>query len=271
MIRILLIILILFFYYNSSNATRIKNDSIIRVSGKIVTKNSIPIPLAHILVKGKRSGQICDSLGIFHLQVNKLDTLIISALGYKSRQWPIPFISDTALPQLYPIPLEKTAYLINEVNVFAFGTWEDFKADFLKLKIKNDYEINSQITKELAPFHTKPPNIVPPQYRALIEKPHFIRNIKVLPSYLFTKFSRSEKRKRKIAGLIRNNWKTKKYAKYYTSAIVVEHTGLKGQALEDFMAYCGPKLKITKISSRYDVEEQIVNMYKAYLSQNGKK
>ena len=271
MIRILLIILILLSYYNSSKATRIENDSIVRVSGQIVTQSSRPIPLAHILVKGKRSGQICDSLGIFHLQVAKLDTLIISALGFKTQEWAVPFISNTTLPLFYPIPLEKTAYLINEVNVFAFGTWEDFKADFLKLEIKNDYEINSQITKELAPFHTKPPNIVPPQYRTLIEKPNFIKHIKVLPSYLFTKFSRSEKRKRKIAGLIRNNWKTKKYAKYYTSDIVSAHTGLKGKALEDFMAYCGPKLKITKISSRYDVEEQIVNMYKAYLSQNGKK
>jgi hypothetical protein len=268
MIRILLIILILLFYCNSSKAARIENDSLVRVSGQIITKSSTPIPLAHILVKGKRGGQICDSLGIFHLQVKKLDTLIISALGFKSQEWVVPFISNTSLPLFYPIPLKKTAYLINEVNVFAFGTWEDFKADFLKLEIKNDYEINSQITKELAPFHTKPPNIIPPQYRTTIEDPGIWDAIGNPASFLFAKFNSKEKSKRKVSNMIRNEWRTKKYAKYYTSDIVSAHTGLKGEPLEDFMAYCGPKLIITKTSSRYDIAEQIVKNYKWYIKLN---
>tara|TARA_R110001583_G_scaffold73390_3_gene204325 strand:- start:31127 stop:31942 length:816 start_codon:yes stop_codon:yes gene_type:complete len=268
MIRILLILLILLFYYNSSKATRIENDSILRVSGQIVTKTSVPIPLAHILVKGKRSGQICDSLGIFHLQVERLDTLIISALGFKTKEWAVPFISDTTLPLFYRIPLEKTAYLINEVNVFAFGTWDDFKADFLKLKIKNDYEINSQITKELASFNTRPPNIIPPQYRATIEDPNIWDAIRAPGLFLFTKLNRKEKSKRKVSKMMRSEWKAKQYTRYYASHIVSAHTGLKGQALEDFMAYCGPKLEITKISSRYDIAEQIVMNYKWYIELN---
>jgi hypothetical protein len=268
MIRILLILLILLFYYNSSDASQIKNDSIVRVSGQIVTIDSTPIPMAHILVKGKRSGQICDSLGIFHLQVEKLDTLIISALGYKSQEWAVPFISDTTLPLFYPILLEKTAYLINEVNVFAFGTWDDFKADFLKLELKDDYVLNSQITKELAPFRTKKANIVPPQYRATIEDPNIWDAIRAPGLFLFTKLNRKEKSKRKVSKMMRSEWKAKQYTRYYTSDIVSSHTGLKGEALEDFMAYCGPKLEITKTSSRYDIAEQIVKNYKWYIELN---
>jgi hypothetical protein len=268
MIRILLIILILLFYCNSSKAARIENDSLVRVSGQIITKNSEPIPMAHILVKGKRSGQICDSLGIFHLQVKKLDTLIISALGFKSQEWAVPFICNTSLPLFYPIPLEKIVYLINEVNVFAFGTWDDFKADFLKLEIKDDYVINTQITKELAPFNTRPPNIIPPQYRATIEDPNIWDAIRAPGLFLFTKLNRKEKSKRKVSKMMRSEWKAKQYTRYYTSAIVSAHTGLKGQALEDFMAYCGPKLEITKISSRYDIAEQIVKNYKWYIKLN---
>ncbi len=268
MIRILLILLILLFFYNSSKATRIENDSIVRVSGQIVTKNSEPIPMAHILVKGKRSGQICDSLGIFHLEVERLDTLIISALGFKTKEWAIPFISDTSLPLFYPIPLEKTTYLINEVNVFAFGTWDEFKADFRKLKIKDDYALNSQITKELAPFRTKKPNIIPPQYRQKNEKFTIIHALFAPTDFLFAKLSRSEKRKKRVTKMIREEWRIKKLNQYYTSDIVSSHTGLKGQALEDFMAYCGPKLKITQISSRYDIAEQIVKNYKWYIELN---
>ena len=189
-------------------------------------------------------------------------------MGFKTQEWAVPFISDTTLLLFYPIALEKTAYLINEVNVFAFGTWDDFKADFLKLEIKDDYVINTQITKELAPFQTKKPNIVPPQYRALIEKPRFIKHFKILPVYLYTKLSKNEKRKRKVAKMIRNEWKLKKLSQYYTSEIVSAHTGLKGETLDDFMAYCGPKLEITKISSRYDIAEQIVKNYKWYVELN---
>ncbi|MCZ4696177.1 carboxypeptidase-like regulatory domain-containing protein [Ancylomarina euxinus] len=269
MLRILLILLILFFFFKSSSATSIENDSIISISGQIVTTTGISsIPLAHLIIKGKRSGQICDSLGIFHLQVKQSDTLIISALGFKTQEWAIPFIFDTTLPKFFQIPLENMAYLLNEVNVFAFGTWNEFKDDFIKLEIKNEYEINSQITKELAPYNTKPPNIIPPQYRTTLVDPGIGDAIGTPASYLFTKFSRKEKSKRKVSKMIRKEWRIKKYNEYYTSAIVAEHTGLKGEALEDFMTYCGPKLEITKISSRYDIAEQIVKNYKWYIELN---
>ncbi|MGZ2370520.1 carboxypeptidase-like regulatory domain-containing protein [Ancylomarina sp. YFZ004] len=266
MIRILLILLIIFLFYNSSNATPIANDSIISISGQIVTTTGIsPVPLAHLITKGKRSGQICDSLGIFHLQVKQSDTLIISALGFKTQEWAIPFIFDTTLPQFFSIPLEKMAYLLKEVDVFALGTWDEFKAAFLKLEIKNEYEINSQITKELAPYNTKPPNIIPPQYRATIEDPSIWDAIGTPASFLFAKFNRKEKSKRKVSKMIRNEWRIKKLSQNYSSEIVTANTGLKGDRLEDFMAYCGPKMKITEITSQYDILEQIVNNYKEYL------
>jgi len=266
MIRLLLILLILFFLYNSSSATKVENDSIISISGQIVTTTGIsPIPLAHLLIKGKRSGQICDSLGIFHLQLKQSDTLIVSALGFKTKEWPIPFIFDTTLPSFFQISLEKMAYLLKEVDIYALGTWEEFKADFVKLKIKDDYVINTQITKELAPFQTRKPNIVPPQYRQKNEKFTFIHALFAPTDFLFAKLSRSEKRKKKITKMIREEWRIKKLNQYYTSEIVAANTGLKGEALEEFMAYCGPKLEITEITSQYDILEQVVNNYKEYL------
>ena len=192
MIRILLLLLILFLFSKSSSATNVEKDSLISISGQVVTNTGIsPIPLSHLIIKGKRSGQICDSLGIFHLQVKQSDTLLISALGFKTQEWAVPFIFDTTLPLFFQIPLEKMAYLLKEVEVFALGTWDEFKDEFLKLEIKDDYVLNSQIKKELAPFRTKKPNIVPPQYRPIIETPRFIDHFRVLPSYLFSKFSKT--------------------------------------------------------------------------------
>ncbi|RZT96077.1 carboxypeptidase-like protein [Ancylomarina subtilis] len=268
MIRILLFVLILFLFCNSSSAATLTNDSIIRISGQIVTKSDLsPIPFSHLIIKGKRSGQICDSLGIFHLQVKQSDTLLVSALGYKTKEWAVPFIFGSSLSQFFQIPLDETAYLLNEVSVYALGTWDEFKADFRKLEIKNEYALNSQITKELAPFQTKKPNIVPPQYRPIIEDLSVWDAIGTPASFLFSKFSKKEKRKRKVAKMIRNKWQIKILNQYYTREIVAANTGLSGDELDNFMAYCGPKLNITQTTSQYDILEQIVNHYKTYTKQ----
>lgn len=267
---ILFLLLLIMSPYTFSNP--IENDSIISLSGQIVNaKNFNPIPLSHTIIKGKRSGKICDSLGIFHLQLNQSDTLQISALGYKTKEWTVPFIFDTSLTPFFQIPLEKIAYMLKEVDVFALGTWNEFKADFVKLKIKEDHVINAQIIKELAPFQTRKPNIVPPQYRPTIEDLHFTDIIRNPAIYLFTKFNRKEKSKRRVAKKIRKEWKIKKLDQFYNAEIVSANTGLKGDALEIFMAYCGPKIEITEITSQYDVLEQIVNNYKAYVSIHEKK
>jgi len=273
MVRILLISLFLFLFCTTSSfSNTVKNDSLISISGQIIkTTNLSPIPLAHLIVKGQRSGKICDSLGRFHLQLKQSDTIIISALGFQSEEWAVPFIFDNTLPSFFQIPLEKMAYLLQEVDVFALGTWDEFKADFVKLEIKDDYVINKQIIKELAPYQTKKMNIVPPQYRPKIEKFTFIHALIAPTDFIYSKLSKSEKRKKKITKMIRTEWKIKKLKQYYTSEIVSANTGLKDQELEEFMAYCGPKIEINENTSQYDVMEQIVNNYKEYLKLKNEK
>ncbi len=272
MIKKKFIIIVLFLTSLSLSAKNIDRDSTISISGQIVASKSFsPIPLSHIIIKGKRSGQICDNLGVFHIQIKQSDTLVISALGHKTLEWTIPYIFDTKFSSFFQISLEEMAYLLNEVDVFALGTWDDFKKNFRELELKDDFAINKQITAELAPFNTRPPNIIPPQYRTTIEDPGVWDAIGNPASFLFTKFNSKEKSKRKVSNMMRNEWRTKKYAKYYTSDIVSAHTGLKDEALEDFMAYCGPKLEITEITSQYDILEQIVKNHKVYLKQSKSK
>lgn len=266
--RTLIIIFILLLFISPFTfANPFENDSIISISGQIVnTKGLSPIPLAHIIIKRKRTGRICNNMGVFHLQIKQSDTLQISALGYKTKEWAIPFIFDSNQPPFFQILMEETSYLLGEVDIYAFGTWNEFKDDFVKLKIKEEYVINDQIMKELAPFNTGTPNIVPPQYRPIIEDIEFWDIIGTPASYLFSKFNKKEKKKRKIAKMIRNKWKTKKYEQFYNAEIVEANTGLEGDELLGFMAYCGSKIEITEITSQYDILEQIVNNYKTYTS-----
>jgi len=70
-----------------------QEDKNISISGQILqAKNMEVISRATISIKRTRMGTICDSLGVFHLQVQQADTLVISALGYQTKEWAVPFI-----------------------------------------------------------------------------------------------------------------------------------------------------------------------------------
>ena len=127
-------------HYSFSESSKI--DSIISISGQILQSESlIPIPLATIAIKRARKGIICDSLGIFHLQIKQYDTLRISALGYKPIDWEVPYVFNPDSPPFFQIKLEDISYLLNEVDIYALGTWDEFKEDFIKKDLPEDENI----------------------------------------------------------------------------------------------------------------------------------
>jgi hypothetical protein len=265
--RVFYISLILFLsssYYSFSESSKI--DSIISISGQILHSESLaPIPLATITIKRTRKGTICDSLGIFHLQIQQFDTLRISALGYKRIEWEIPFVFNPDSPPFFQIKLDEISYLLDEVDIYALGTWDEFKEDFIKSKLEEKDPINISITKQLAPYNTKKPNVVPPQYRANREgKMGVVSAIFAPTDFLFDKLSKSEKSKKKISKIIRNEGNTKKINAKYNAEIVAEATGLEGDELVKFMGYAGSNIKVTPNSSEYFVMKQILFWFNKY-------
>ncbi len=251
---------------NTAQASNIETDSIISISGQILHSESLaPIPLATITIKRTRKGTICDSLGIFHLQIQQFDTLRISALGYKRIEWEVPFVFNPDSPPFFQIKLEEISYLLDEVDIYALGTWDEFKEDFIKSKLEEKNPINKSITKQLAPYNTKKPNVVPPQYRANREgKMGVVSAIFAPTDFLFDKLSKSEKSKKKISKIIRNEGNTKKIGSKYNAEIVADATGLKGEELLKFMEYAGSNIKVTPNSSEYFVMKQILFWFNKY-------
>jgi len=248
-------------------ATSQKNNSVISISGKVIKSNSTTaIPLAHIIIKGSNRGVICDSLGVFHLQIKYSDTLQISAIGYNSKEWSIPCSFKENNTGLFYIPMKEKNYLLDQVTVHGLGTWNDFKYNFLKLKLKNKISINKQILKELAPYNTKEPNIVPPEYRPKIEHFSIIHALIAPTDFLYCKLNRKERSKSKITKLIRHEGDMVRLMKLYNKHIVIESTGLSGENLLDFMVYCSDKISINKTSTEYNVRLQIIANYKKYVS-----
>ncbi|MDE5418414.1 carboxypeptidase-like regulatory domain-containing protein [Labilibaculum sp. DW002] len=241
-------------------------DSIISISGQIIHADSLsPIPLATVSIKRTKKGIICDSLGIFHLQVQQYDTLRISALGYKKIEWAIPLIINPEFPPFFQIKLEDISYLLDEVEIYALGTWDEFKDEFLKTKLTDKNPISKNITNQLAPYNTKKPNVVPAQYRPKREgKMGVVSAIFAPTDFLHNKLSKSEKSKKKLSKIIRNEGNLKKISAKYNAEIVSDATGLKGDELLAFMEFSGSHINVTANTSDYSVMKQILFWFEKY-------
>jgi TonB-linked SusC/RagA family outer membrane protein len=58
----------------------------IPVSGKVVSQDGTPVPSATVLLKGKKTGTKTDANGVFTINANTGDMLLISGVGFKSQQ-----------------------------------------------------------------------------------------------------------------------------------------------------------------------------------------
>jgi hypothetical protein len=76
--------------------------------------------------------------------------------------------------------------------------------------------------------------------------------------------SKSEKSKKKISNLIRNESNQKKIDSKYNADIVSDATDLKGDELVKFMEYAGSNIKVTPNSSEYEVMRQILFWFNKY-------
>ncbi len=77
------------------------------IEGKIYnTSSKAPIPGANIVIKGTTAGTVSDSQGNFRLEVSKGSTVVVSFVGYQSKQ------INIGEADRYDVPLEQKVYEI---------------------------------------------------------------------------------------------------------------------------------------------------------------
>ena len=120
--------LVHFFALQESNA----QDTTI-ISGTILNADNLkPLPYTH-LVKNDTVGYITDQEGHFTIRIHLGDTLTISYLGFKTREWLAPR-KPSANRQNYIIKLSPQPYSIEAVTVRPYGTYREFKHAFMQMK-----------------------------------------------------------------------------------------------------------------------------------------
>ncbi|MFA8298586.1 MAG: carboxypeptidase-like regulatory domain-containing protein [Hyphomicrobiales bacterium] len=170
------------------------------INGVIKNKRTgLPIQNAHVIGKGIMKGTTSNNYGQFKMKVYNPDTLFISYIGFKETTYPI---SDSVLQNQVNINifLQEDTTTLNEVNIYPFPTYHEFKKQLIYMEDRPTPKINSSII-ELFP-KPKPRMEIPGKFK-----------LKMIASPIQTTYDLFFDKKIKLARKLRKN--RKKMMKYY--------------------------------------------------------
>ncbi|MEI6455365.1 MAG: carboxypeptidase-like regulatory domain-containing protein [bacterium] len=116
----------------------VDDESLVQFSGITITADSLnPVPYTKIYVKQSHRGTNSDMSGYFSFVAHKNDSVLFSALGYKTTTFIIP---DTITKNRYSLIQLMTAdtLTLTAAFIFPWPSLEDFKRAFLETKIPDD-------------------------------------------------------------------------------------------------------------------------------------
>ncbi|WP_084050041.1 carboxypeptidase-like regulatory domain-containing protein [Aquimarina macrocephali] len=106
------ILICLLLIYNSVMAQQ-------TITGTIYSDNNMPLPGCNVLVKGTSKGALTDFDGRFTINTQIGDTLVVSYLGFKTKEIVITKSID------YTIYMESNASELEQVVVVGYGTQKE--------------------------------------------------------------------------------------------------------------------------------------------------
>lgn len=229
-----------------SQATSMDVDPIlIRLRARIVSlADSMPVPYANIINYRNRSGASSNASGHFSLEMLNIDTLVVSAMGFKPRTVRIPpfFSPDNILliqmePVVYPLPEVKVSGDKPQVNMDGIPVG---KQTNIPVELRGDA------------FNEKPPVL------AALFNPM---------SYWQYYLSRKEIQKRKVreAIILEKNWEM--HSRNYNKEVVMLLTGLNDAQADDFMIWFNSQNILPYTATEYEVRAAIREYYMIYIQE----
>jgi len=120
----------------SANAQS-QDKKLIQFTGRVTDELLQPMPFAQVLVLQNYRGALTNGYGNFSLVVEELDSVLISAVGYKNRYLVVPQNLPTKF-YFKDIVLRMDTLAIAEAQIYPWKTYEDFKEAFVNLKLPTD-------------------------------------------------------------------------------------------------------------------------------------
>ena len=139
-IKIILSFLLLFFFQFTKAQDKDTSSNYI-LSGTVVNGETNELLIGAHLITNQYFGTKTDETGVFSINVAENDTLKISFVGYKTLYYAVPF-QENASPNnldgrskfLIKFKLYTDSISLNEVEIFPWPSYEEFKKAFTALK-----------------------------------------------------------------------------------------------------------------------------------------
>lgn len=114
-----------------------QSKNLVQFSGMVLDGSDeqlYPVPYTNILVKGEGRGTYSDFKGFFSIVVEKGDTIVFSAVGYKTVEYNVPADLED---ERYSVVQLMTRDTINlpEAVIFPWPSREHFKLEFLAMDV----------------------------------------------------------------------------------------------------------------------------------------
>jgi hypothetical protein len=245
-IYFLLFLLVVFFLRAKGQETGMDIDPVlIRLKAQLISKgDSMPVPFANVVYTRNRTGTVSNSGGFFSIEMLNIDSLIITAMGFKSLIAKIPrnySEGNTLIIYMQPI-----YYPLSEVKVEG----KKDKVDMTGIPSGKQTDIPLDLRGDA--FNEKPPVLAA-----------FFNPLSYWQYYL----SHREKEKRMVreAIVLEKNWEM--HSRNYNKEMVMMLTGLDDKQAEDFMIWFNSKNILPYTSTEYEVRAAIRSWFEIYKKQ----
>jgi len=137
-------LLLVAFFSQTGSAQQPTDPVVVQLSGLLVAGDSlVPVPYATVRVKNTYRGTITDHMGFFSMPVYSNDTLIFSAIGYRSTPFQFDQINENRKYSIVQVMRRDTVQL-PITYVYPWPTPENFKREFLALDAVDDPTTKAQ-------------------------------------------------------------------------------------------------------------------------------
>lgn len=216
---------------------------LIRLKAQVLSRgDSQPVPYANIINYRNRTGASTNVSGHFSLEMLNIDTLVISAMGFKAGSVRIPrFHSQDNTLLIY---LEPIVYPLQEVQV----SGDKQKVNMDGIPIGKQVDIAPELRGDA--FNEKPPVIAA-----------FFNPMSYWQYYLGKK--EIQKRKVREAMALEKNWEM--HSKNYNKEMVKLLTGLNDSQADEFMVWFNAQNVLPYTATEYEVRASIREYYLIYM------
>jgi hypothetical protein len=229
--------------YVFAQETGIDMDPIlIRLKARVVSSgDSSPVPYANIINYRNRSGGSTNASGNFSIEMLNIDTLVVSAMGFKTRTVRIPrFFSPENTLLVF---LEPVIYPLSEIQV----SGDKARVNMDGIPVGKQIDLAPELRGDA--YNERPP-IIAALFNPLSYWQYFLSRKEI------------QKRKAREAISLEKNWEM--HSRNYNKEVVMLLTGLDEMQADDFMIWFNSQNVLPYTATEYEVRAAIRDYFIVY-------